>query len=103
MKVNFLALLGNFQLKQKITAAKKFLKIPKELFSKSSLSRPPQRAKLPYRSINAGEGEFLCLAKKEGEPSSGVLPLFMVAFGIVCHLFEKKVGSADCHARALIY
>ena len=29
---------------------------------------------IPYRSKNAGEGEFLCKAKKEGEPSSGVLP-----------------------------
>ena len=27
-----------------------------------------------HRSKNAGEGEFLCEAKKEGEPSSGVLP-----------------------------
>ena len=26
-----------------------------------------------HRSKNAGEGEFLCKAKKEGEPSSGVL------------------------------
>ena len=26
-----------------------------------------------HRSKNAGEGEFLCEAKKEGEPSSGVL------------------------------
>jgi len=44
MKVNFLALLGNFQLKQKTTAAKKFLKILKELFSKSSLSGARGRA-----------------------------------------------------------
>ena len=27
-----------------------------------------------HRSENAGEGEFLCEAKEEGEPSSGVLP-----------------------------
>ena len=27
-----------------------------------------------YRSKNAGVGEFLCNAKEEGEPSSGVLP-----------------------------
>ena len=26
-----------------------------------------------HRSENAGEGEFLCEAKEEGEPSSGVL------------------------------
>ena len=34
-------------LKSKPTSAKKFLKILKELFSKSSLSRAPQSAKLP--------------------------------------------------------
>ena len=39
-----------------------------------ALRRTPQSAKYSYRSKNAGEGEFLCEAKKEGEPSSGVLP-----------------------------
>ena len=39
-----------------------------------ALRHPPQRAKYLYRSKNAGEGEFLCNAKKEGEPSSGGLP-----------------------------
>ena len=39
-----------------------------------ALRRTPQSAKYLHRSKNAGEGEFLCEAKKEGEPSSGVLP-----------------------------
>jgi len=30
-----------------------------------------------YPPSNAGEGEFLCFAKKEGEPSSGVLPFYV--------------------------
>ena len=43
-----------------------------------ALRRTPQSAKSPYRSKNAGEGEFLCEAKKEGEPSSGVLLILLL-------------------------
>ena len=44
-----------------------------------ALRRTPQSAKHPHRSKNAGEGEFLCEAKEEGEPSSGVLPYFVIS------------------------
>ena len=59
------------------------IKVFARLFQKAaeawarSPCRPPQRAKFSCRSTNAGEGEFLCRAKKEGEPSSGVLPCFV--------------------------
>ena len=36
-----------------------------------ALSRSPQRAKLSYRSKNAGEGEFLCLQRKRENPRRG--------------------------------
>ena len=56
--------------------------------------RPPQRAKHPFPYLNAGEGEFLCLAKKEGEPSSGVLPLFLFrVYTWGKETFFKKVSS----------
>ena len=56
-----------------------------------ALRRPPQRAKYLYRSQNAGEGEFLCDAKKEGEPSSGVLLFWLVCVkDLFCYLFEKR-------------
>ena len=35
-----------------------------------------------HRSKNAGEGEFLCEAKEEGEPSSGVLLYLWLACAI---------------------
>ena len=56
------------------------LKVFARLFQKAAQSkarspcRSPQRAKYLYPSQNAGVGEFLCIAKEEGEPSSGVRP-----------------------------
>ena len=68
-----------------------------------ALRRSPQRAKSPHRSKNAGEGEFLCRAKKEGEPSSGVL-LFVVSLCYVLCRFLKKAPqklSIQCFLRTL--
>ena len=41
-----------------------------------------------HRSQNAGEGEFLCKAKEEGEPSSGVL----LYLWLVCALSHYKIN-----------
>ena len=44
-----------------------------------------------HRSKNAGEGEFLCEAKEEGEPSSGVLP----------YVLKIENGKLACEHSAL--
>ena len=62
-----------------------------------ALRRTPQSAKYPHRSKNAGEGEFLCEAKKEGEPSSGVLPFFV---WLLCALSHYNI---NCHSIAFSF
>ena len=54
-----------------------------------ALRRTPQSAKYPHRSKNAGEGEFLCEAKKEGEPSSGVLLYLWLVCALSHHNFNR--------------
>ena len=70
------------------------LKVFARLFQKAAQSRArspcrsPQRAKYLYPPQNAGKGEFLCNAKEEGEPSSGVLPWF----DLVCVFTRGKLS-----------
>ena len=72
----------------------RFKKVLVKLFQKlvgsqgDALRRTPQSAKHPHRSKNAGEGEFLCEAKEEGEPSSGVL----LYLWLVCVLSHYNIN-----------
>ena len=80
--------------KQLMFAPHQRLKVFARLFQKAAQSRArspcrsPQRAKSPYPSQNAGVGEFLCIAKEEGEPSSGVRP----CFGLLFFTWGKKLS-----------
>ena len=70
-----------------------------------ALRRTPQSAKHPHRSKNAGEGEFLCEAKEEGEPSSGVLlHLWLVCvpshYNINCHSIAFSFDEISAKEKA---
>ena len=56
-----------------------------------ALSRSPQRAKLSYRSKNAGEGEFLCLQRKRENPRRGFSFFGDLGFNTGEGNFFKKV------------